>query len=123
MPDLVSTLPEEVEIGAVRRFDRRTQVVEQDSGFEVRNNRWSDGLRVYEISFPTARRDDPVYLAVKALYEEAEGQLYSFSFTDWTDESTVTVRFASELEIQSPAGLLDHIVSMVLKEVREEAEA
>jgi len=119
MADLTTRMPTNVEIGAVRRLDRGTQSVMQDSGHEVRNNRWSAPLKVYEVSFPTATRSDANYLAVLSLYEEAEGGLYSFDFTDWTDGSTVAVRFDSQLEIQSPAGHLDHIVSMVLKEVRE----
>ena len=119
MADLATTLPEEVEIGAVRRLDYNTNVVSQDNGFEVRENRWSAPLRVYEITFPTSERTNAIYLAVLALYEEAQGGLYSFNFTDWTDDATVTVRFDSPLEIQSPAGHLDHIVSMVLREVRE----
>lgn len=119
MADLATTLPEEVELGAVRRLDRGTQVVPQDSGHEISNNRWAAGLRVYEISFPISRRDDPVYQAVLALYEEAEGGLYSFNFIDWTDGTRVTVRFDGELQISSPATHLDKIGSLVLKERRE----
>lgn len=119
MPDLASTLPEKVELGAVRRLEYRTDTVITDGGFEVRNARWAEPLRIYEISLPHSTRDDPDYLAVKALYEEALGGLYSFSFTDWTDESTVTVRFDSALEIETPASHLDHIVAIRLKEVRE----
>lgn len=119
MADLATTLPEEVEIGAVRRLDRATQVVVQDSGHEVRNNRWAAGLRVYEISFPLSTRDNAVYQAVLDLFEEAAGGLYSFNFTDWTDGSRVTVRFDGELQISTPAPHLDKIGSLVLKEVRE----
>lgn len=119
MPDLATRLPGEIELGAVRRADRRTQVVEQDSGHEVRNNRWSSALRVYEISFPVSTRDGSVYQQVLELYEEAQGGLYSFNFTDWTDGTTLPVRFDSELQITSPAGHLDQIGALVLKEVRE----
>lgn len=119
MADLASTLPPEVEIGAVRRLDYSTTVVTTDGGFEVRRGRWATPLRVYEISYPHAERDDPIYLAVLALYEEALGMAYSFLFRDWTDDTLVTVRFDSPLEIDSPNGFLDHIVSMRLKEVRE----
>lgn len=118
MPDLASTLPEEVEIGAMRRLEYSTDTVTTDAGFEVRNARWSEPLRVYEITYPHSRRDDANYLAVVALYEEALGNLYSFTFHDWIDDADVTVRFDSPLEIETPAGHLDHIVSMVLKEVR-----
>lgn len=118
MADLACTLPEEVEIGAMRRLEYSTETTTTDGGFEVRNARWAEPLRVYELSYPHAVRTDPVYLAVLELYEEALGGLYSFNFKDWIDGSTVTVRFDSPLEIDSPAGHLDHIVSMTLKEVR-----
>ena len=118
MADLASTLPEEVEIGAVRRLEYSTTVVTTDGGYEVRRGRWATPLRVYEISYPHSERTGAIYQAVLDLYEEALGMEYSFFFKDWTDGSTVTVRFDSPLEIDSPAGHLDHIVSMRLKEVR-----
>lgn len=119
MADLATTLPDYLEAGAVRRLDRSTQVVTQDNGFEVRNNRWASPLRVYEVNFMSSERDGAAYLAVLDLYDEAEGGLYSFNFTDWTDGTTVAVRFDSELQIQTPVAHLDQIVSVVLKEVRE----
>lgn len=118
MVDLASHLPAEVEIGAVRRLEYATDVVTTDGGYEVRNSRWATPLRVYEISYPTATRTNATYQAVLDLYAEAMGGLYSFTFTDWTDQEAVPVRFDSPLEIDSPAGHLDHIVSMRLKEVR-----
>lgn len=118
MADLARSLPQEVEIGAVRTLDYGTEIVTTDGGYEVRNNRWATPLRVYDISFPHSTRDGATYLDVLDLYEEAHGNLYSFNFTDWTDESTVTVRFDTPLQIETPAGHLDHIVSMRLKEVR-----
>lgn len=118
MVDLARTLPEEVEIGAHRRLEWKTDVTETDGGFEVRNSRWSQPLRVFEISYPHSTRTGSIYLAVLDLYEEAKGGLYSFNFKDWTDGQIIPVRFDSALEIDTPAGHLDHIVSMVLKEVR-----
>lgn len=118
MADLPDTLPQEVEIGAVRSLDWGVSVVRTDGGHEVRNARWSTPLRTYDISFPHATRDDATYLAVLQLYEDAQGSLLSFNFTDWTDSTTVEVRFDSPLQIETPAGHLDHIVSMRLKEVR-----
>ena len=117
--DLASTLPEEVEIGAVRRLDWGTKSVEQDNGTVVRNNRWSTPLRTFEISFPISDRAGSVYQAVLALYEEAKGGLYSFNFIDWTTEETVVVRFDSELQIATPTGWLDHIGQLVLRETRD----
>lgn len=119
MPDLASTLPAAVEIGAMRRLEYKTDTVTTDGGFEVRNARWAEPIRVYEVSYPHKNRDDPNYLAILALYDEALGGLFSFSFTDWTDKSIVAVRFDSPLEIETPVDHLDHIVGMRLKEVRE----
>lgn len=118
MADLSNTLPEQVEINAVRRLEYSTETVVTDAGFEVRNARWAEPLRVYEITYPHAPRDDAVYLAVKQLYEDSLGGLYSFNFKDWTDGAIVPVRFDSPLEIESPTGSIDHIVAMRLKEVR-----
>jgi uncharacterized protein (TIGR02217 family) len=120
MTHLSDFLPREIEIGAIRRLEYQTEVVDTDGGFEVRNNRWSGPKRIYEVSFPTAERDDPVYLAVIALYEAAGGGLHSFNFHDWTDESgstVVPVRFDSALEITGVAGHIDHIETVTLKEV------
>lgn len=121
MAHLNTRLPEEVEIGAVRILEWGTEIVVTDGGHEVRNSRWSSPLRTYEVSFPHARRDDAVYEAVVALYEMAEGALHSFDFVDWTDETgstIVPVRFDSPLEIATPAGHLDHIETLTLREVR-----
>ena len=118
MADLATTLPPEVEIGAMKRLEYSTDVVTMDSGAEVRNARWAAPLRVYEISFPHARSDNAIFLAVKALYEEALGQTFSFRFNDYEDNQTVTVRFDSQLEMESPGADLHHIVSVRLKEVR-----
>lgn len=114
-------LPEEVELGAVRRLDWGTQVVTTDSGHEVRNARWSAPLRSYDVSFPPARRDNAIYQAVIDLYEQVEGSLHSFNLVDWTDESGATivpVRFDSELIITALATHLDHIETVTLVEVR-----
>jgi len=113
-------LPREIEIGAVRRLENQTEVVETDGGYEVRNNRWTRAKRVYEVSFPTSLRDGQVYQDVIALYDLAGGGLHSFNFHDWTDESggtVVPVRFDSPLEITGLATHIDHIETITLKEV------
>lgn len=117
LPDF---LPREIEIGAVRRLENQTEVVDTDGGYEVRNNRWTGPKRIFEVSFPTAVRDDPIYLDVIALYDLAQGGLHSFNFHDWTDESggtVVPVRFDSPLEITGLATHIDHIETLTLKEV------
>lgn len=121
MSHLTDTLPEEIELGAVRRVEWPTEVVTTDGGWEVRNNRWSAPIRIYEVSFPTSLRNGTVYNAVKDLYEAAEGMLHSFNFVDWTDETgstIVPVRFDSTLELTGVATHLDHIETITLREVR-----
>lgn len=118
---LTTALPQEIELGATRRLDYATEIVTTDGGREVRNNRWAAPLRVYEINYPPAHRDDPVYLAILALYEEAAGGLHSFDYHEWLDETESTivpVRFDSPLEITGLAPDIDQVVSLVLKEVR-----
>jgi uncharacterized protein (TIGR02217 family) len=122
MTHLASTLPSTVEIGATRRLNFGTEIITTDSGAEVRNNRWAEPLRTYDVSFPIASRDDPTYLAVIALYAEAQGNLHSFDFKDWTDGSTVPVRFDGPLTSSGITPELEHIVEMVLVEVRVEGE-
>ncbi len=122
MPDLTTTLPTEIEIGAVKRTNWNTEIVTTDGGREVRNARWSDPLVTYEVSFPTSTREQAIYSAVVALFEEAMGSLYSFNFVDWTDESgmtVVTVRFDGPLQITGVAGHIDHIDTFTLIEVRD----
>lgn len=118
MSHLSETLPSKVEIGATRRLDFGTEVVSQDSGAEVRNNRWAEPLRTYEVSFPIADREDETYLAVLALYEAAEGNLHSFDFQDWTDGTTVPVRFDGPLASVGVTPELEHIIQVALLEVR-----
>lgn len=118
MTHLATTLPKKVELGATRRTDWNTEVVKTDSGGEVRNNRWSTPLRTYDVSFPVARRDDPIYVAVTDLYQEAQGNLHSFSFTDWATGETVPVRFDGPLTTAGITADLEHIVEVTLVEVR-----
>lgn len=121
MAHLGMRLPREVELGAVRRLEYSTEVVKTDGGHEVRNSRWSEPLRSYDLSFPPSRRDDPVYLAVITLYEAAKGGLHSFDIAEWIDETEATiipVRFDSPLTINGIATHLDHIETLTLVEVR-----
>ena len=120
MAHLSTTLPGKVEIGATRRLDFGTEIVGTDGGGEVRNNRWEEPLRTYDVSFPIATREDATFLEVVALYEEAQGNLHSFNFTDWTDGSTIAVRFDGPLVSAGVTPLHEHIIEMVLVEVRLE---
>lgn len=121
MAHLANYLPEEVELGAVETTDWSTEIITTDGGYEVRNNRWASPLRRFEVSFPAATRDDPVYTAVRDLFEQAEGSLHSFNFRTWTDESggtVLAVRFDGPLEISGIASHLDKIGTVALVEVR-----
>lgn len=118
MAHLPLTLPGEVEIGAQRRADWNTEIVTTDSGGEVRNNRWSAPLRSYDISFPISDREDPIYLAVTALFAAAKGSLHSFDFQDWAEGVAVPVRFDGPLQTVGVMSELEHIVGVTLVEVR-----
>lgn len=122
MAHINENLPASVELGAIRRLRYSTDIVTTDGGHEVRNSRWSEPLRTYEISFPPATRDDPVYLAVIDLYTRAEGSAHTFNFTEWVDETlstVVRVRFDTPLEITGLAVHLDQIENITLVEVRQ----
>jgi uncharacterized protein (TIGR02217 family) len=120
MAHLASFLPSQVEIGAVRDVDWSTDIVKTDGGYEVRNARWATPLRRFEVSFPTAKRDDPVYTAVVALFEQAQGSLHSFNFKDWSaGGEVIKVRFDSPLKLTGVTKDLDHIETLNLIEVRE----
>ena len=123
MAHLSSTLPKRVELGATRHTDWGTEVVKTDSGAEVRNNRWSEPLRAYDVSFPVSRRTDSDYVAVTSLFEDAQGSLHSFNFTDWADNATVAVRFDGPLTTTGITQDLEQIVQVTLVEVRLGAES
>lgn len=114
-------LPDRIERGASRREEWNTQINTRDDGLETRNNRWSSSLRSYEISLPMMERTDADYIALRALFAEAEGSRYSFGFLDWSDNQLVTVRFDSPLRITGHTPELDHIDTFSLIEVREYA--
>lgn len=122
MTHLSSTLPGKVEIGARRDLDYGTEIVRTDSGAEVRNNRWEDPLRTYQVSFPIAARTDETFVAVSALYAEAMGNLHSFNFRDWSDGSTVPVRFDGPLATVGVTPILEHIIEVSLVEVRDDGD-
>lgn len=120
MTHLARTLPTDVEAGAQRRLNWNTQVVQQDSGAEVRNNRWSAPLRAYDVSYPVRYRTEQTYLDVVDLFEEAQGNLHSFNFTDWATGETIKVRFDGPLTTTGEGEHLETI-EVSLMEVRTEA--
>lgn len=121
MTHYATRLPRQIEVGAVRRLKYSVDVVTTDGGAEVRNARWSAPLRSYELSFPSAPRDDPVYQAVIDLYVLTGGGLHSFDMAEWVDNThstIVPVRFDSPLQITGLDHRLDHIDTLTLVEVR-----
>lgn len=120
MAHLDEFLPSKVELGAIRDEDWSTDITVTDGGFEVRNGRWDASLRSFEVSFPTAKRDDVTYEAVIALYAKAKGKLHSFNFKDWSaGGEVIKVRFDSKLSLMGVTKDLDHIETLKLVEVRE----
>lgn len=114
-------LPQQVELGATKRTEWQTEIVSTDSGHEVRNSRWASPLRSYDVSFPISQRNNSIYLAVLALYEQVEGGLHSFNFVDWTDETggtVIPVRFDTPLMTTGVTTNLEHIETLTLVEVR-----
>lgn len=114
-------LPQQVELGAIKRVEWQTEVVSTDSGHEVRNSRWASPLRAYDFSLPPCRRDNAVLVATEGIYEQMEGMLHSFNLVDPSDESGATivpVRFDSPLAITFIATHLVHVETFTLVEVR-----
>lgn len=119
---LDTSLPQRIELGAVRRLDWDTEIVRTDGGHEVRNNRWLLPLRTYEFSFPVMLREDVDYQALIDLWTQAEGMLHSFWLNDPeddTDATVVPVRFDTPLQISFPASHLVHIDTFTLVEVKD----
>jgi uncharacterized protein (TIGR02217 family) len=121
MAHLNISLPSEIELGPIERTNWNIEVVVTDGGHEVRNARWANPLRTFDISFPPSTRDGAVYQAVKDLFEASQGGLHSFNFTLWTDETggtVIPVRFDGDLTIEGLATHLDRIATFALVEVR-----
>jgi uncharacterized protein (TIGR02217 family) len=120
MAHLGMTLPDYVEQGAVQSREYSTTIVTTDGGHEVRNARWADPLRAYDVSLVALDRSDDIHAAVVDLYDAALGSLHTFNFHDWTDGTGVLrkVRFDGPLEVTGVANHLDDI-SFRLIEVKE----
>lgn len=84
MSHISTRLPEEVEIGAVRRDPEDVEIVRTDNGGEVRNVRASQSLLEFDITYPHSEQDAN-FLAVRAAYKAARGQLHSFDFQDHSE--------------------------------------
>lgn len=114
------SLPQKMEIGAVRADDWAADVVETDGGYDVRNTPWSTPLRQYHLALPIKAADDADFVALRAMWSNALGQVHSFNFTDWIDGDTVRVRFDGGLQFTTPKRMqLHHTDTFTLKQVRD----
>lgn len=75
--------PDDISRGARGGPERRTQVVELDSGHEERNASWVNSRRRYDVSYGIRRADQ--LAAVVAYFEARNGRLTGFRFKDWSD--------------------------------------
>lgn len=117
--DLDSQLTRNVEIGAVRRQEWEVEIVRTDGGNEVRNARWSEPLRAYDISLPTCTQvERSVFDSVMQMWTDTSGGADTFLFYDWVDDELVRVRFDSPPNVTSEAGHLLHMDTFTLQEVR-----
>jgi uncharacterized protein (TIGR02217 family) len=78
-------LPEEVELGAVRRDDIDVEITRTDGGSEVRNSRWDQSLLAFDCAYPASLRNGAIFQQVRAAYKAAGGKLHSFDFQDWSE--------------------------------------
>lgn len=76
-------LPEEIEIGCVRRENADHDISKTDGGYEVRNARQSQDLLAYDVSFPTGEFAGTIIAAVKAMVKASRIGLYAFRLRDW----------------------------------------
>lgn len=122
MTHLSTTLPDRIEKGALRSEEWSTDIITTDGGVERRESRWTASLRSYDVSLPITTRVDEDYIAMRALYAEAKGNLHSFSFNDWSDDTIVAVRFDGPMQLTGITPDLDQIGTFRLVEVKD-AEA
>ncbi len=112
-------LTQNIEIGCVRRAAWEKEVITTVGGREVRNNLWSSQRRSYELSLPACLRDAEDYQSLLEIWELTEGGNHTFDFTDWTDETTLKVRFDSDLQSTGLATHLEHVDTLTIIEVKE----
>lgn len=75
--------PISIALGATGGPERRTEVVTLASGKEVRNSRWADSRRRYDVGSGMRTADD--LSLVIAFFEERRGRLHGFRFRDRAD--------------------------------------
>lgn len=75
--------PDNISRGARGGPERRTQIVELESGDEERNASWANSRRRYDVAYGIRRSDD--LAAVVAFFEARNGRLHGFRYKDWAD--------------------------------------
>jgi len=78
------SLPLRIALGASGGPERLTEVVTLNSGREMRNSRWADSRRRYDIGSGVKSLAD--LQSVVAFFEERRGRLYGFRFRDRADD-------------------------------------
>jgi len=84
----------DIEVGAIARPRYSTDVIKTDSGYEVRNQRWSYPLFQFEFALEPGDREDEDQIGLSAdqklsafvnLWHAAAGQFNTLRFRDWGD--------------------------------------
>lgn len=75
--------PTEISLGARGGPEWRTEIVALGSGFEERNQRWSQSRRTYDAGYGLRSLDD--LHAVVAFFEERRGRFHGFRWKDHAD--------------------------------------
>lgn len=89
MAHISTRLAREIELGAVRRDRMDLSVVEKGGGGTVRNRRWSQFLREYDIAYPVSRRDASILQSVIAAFLATGGGEDTFDFEDWRENAVI----------------------------------
>lgn len=112
-------LTENHELNATRIIERDFEVVRTDGGNEVRNTRWSEPLRKFEVAGYNCLATNADLLSIQEMWEDTEGGVHTFMFRDFIADELVKVRFDGGLQITAPAPHIRKIDTFTLQEVRE----
>lgn len=75
--------PEKISYGAVGGPEYSTDIVVVNSGFESRNQNWSQPLAKFDVSHGVKTQDELNVLV--AFFRNVKGRAHGFRFKDWTD--------------------------------------
>lgn len=93
--------PEHYSFGSISSSAFQTDIVEMNSGFEMRNSRWSCGRRHYNLTIGPVKFD--IIRDIVRFFEARQGMRYGFLFRDWLSDNTAhsgahVTAFDEELE-------------------------